>query len=77
MQKSYFGDTGRPVSKIYDADVIEQISFAECMIILVRAKTGYSNDMENADSFVKKAGKYIGMSGNSIEDAYGTIRYLC
>lgn len=65
--RHYFGDIGRPVTKIYDADSIEVCNFVEVMILLLREKTGFNNEHEEIDEFVSECAPYLGVSGNSIE----------
>ena len=62
-----FGDIGRPVNKNYDADAIEGGSFVEVMIMLLRAKTGNSNECEDIDEFVRECAPYLGKRGNCID----------
>ena len=62
----YFGDIGRPLSKIYDADAIESGRFVEVMIILLREKTNMENDRDDIDQFIRRCALYLGMSGNTI-----------
>lgn len=62
----YYGWTDRPFTTIYDADSIEQGSFAECMIILLREKSKYSCENDTIDAFVNECGKYIGQPGSTI-----------
>lgn len=64
--RSFFGDIQRPFDKIYDADVIEQGAFAEVMMLLLRAKTNYSNERPEIDEFISKCGAYVGQSGYTI-----------
>lgn len=64
----YFGWVGRPMTKIFDADAIESGSFAEDMIILLRVKSDYSNELTDIDEFVVKAGPYVGKNGNTIDN---------
>ena len=47
-----YGESGRPVDKIYDADAIEAGNFAEVMLLLLRAKSDYSSDRTDIDAFV-------------------------
>lgn len=61
-----FGDIDRPVDKIYDADCIEQYSFAEVMISILRYKTSHNNDNDTIEDFINKCSKYFGLSGNEI-----------
>lgn len=61
-----FGDVDRPVTKIYDADSIEICNFVEVMILLLREKTGFNNEHEEIDEFVRDCAPYLGVSGNSI-----------
>ena len=62
----HYGDIGRPVYKIYDADAIEVGSFIEVMIILLREKTNRRDECPDIDGFVKLCAPYLGMNGNVI-----------
>ena len=62
----HFGDIGRPMSKIYDADAIETGCFVEVMIILLRERTNMENDRDDIDQFIGRCAPYLGMSGNTI-----------
>lgn len=62
----YFGNIGRPVTKIYDADAIEASYFVEIMIILLRVCTNMENDRDDVDRFIKDCAVYLGKNGNSI-----------
>lgn len=62
----HFGDIGRPITKIYDADAIEVGNFIEVMILLLREKTNMENDHDKIDSFIRTCAPYLGMSGHSI-----------
>lgn len=66
IASGFYQSIGRPVSKIYDADAIEQGYFAEVMIILLRKQTEMDNQNETVDEFVSKCKPYIGMNGNLI-----------
>lgn len=67
IAKEYFGGINRPVNKIYDADCIEQYSFAEVMISILRYKTSNNNDNEAIEDFINKCSEYFGVSGNAID----------
>lgn len=62
-----FGGIGRPVQKIYDADCIEQFSFVEVMIHVLRNMTAFDNENEAIEDFIRKSAKYFGKSGNMID----------
>lgn len=62
----YYGDIGRPVTKIYDADAIEQGNFVEVMIILLREQTGRNNEYKEIEEFVRNCAPYLGVNGNTI-----------
>ena len=66
IASQYYGDIGRPVTKIYDADAIEQGYFVEVMIMLLRDQTGRNNEHEDVDEFVRSCAQYLGVSGNNI-----------
>lgn len=65
--RSYYGWTGRPMTKIFDADAIESGSFVECMTLLLREKTSYNWETEGIDEFLDKCAPYFRKSGNSID----------
>lgn len=67
IARECFGDIGRPVTKIYDADCIEQYSFIEVMIHVLRYKTMFNNEHDNIEKFITKCAKYFGESGNVID----------
>ena len=62
----YYGEIGRPNGKIYEADSIEQGTFVETMILLLREST--HNDCENdeVNAFVRECQPFLGKSGHSI-----------
>ena len=62
----YYGDTGRPLTKIYDADAIESGNFVEVMLILLREATHMINDNTAIDEFVRSCSPYLGMRGSEI-----------
>ena len=66
IASSYYGDFGRPLTKIYDADAIESGSFVEVMIALLRAKTEMDNGCHEIERFISECRKYYGVNGNEI-----------
>lgn len=66
IARECFGGIGRPVDKIYDADCIEQYSFAEVMISILRHRTSHYNDNVTIESFISRCSEYFGVSGNEI-----------
>ena len=77
----HYGDIGRPVYKIYDADAIELGNFAEVMIELLRDKSHRNNEMVDIDGFVKECAPYFGESGHKIpketaQDLFDRFREL-
>lgn len=66
IASDYFGETGRPFTKIYDADAIEQGAFVEVMSHLLRLKTGYSNDCPEIDDFVSRSKTFLSKTGSQI-----------
>ncbi len=65
--QEYFRDSGRPVTKIYDADGIENGRFVEVMILLLREKAQFENSIEEIEEFVESCAPYFGKSGNQID----------
>ena len=66
IARRHYGDVHRPLNKIYDADEIESGNFSEVMIILIRDRTGFSNDYPEIDKFVKECAPFVGMDGSDI-----------
>ena len=65
--RRHFGDLNRPVTKIYDADCIEQGSFIEVMVSILREKTHFENSQVEIDEFVESCTPYFGKDGNQID----------
>ena len=65
--RDVFGDKDRPITKIHDADSIEDGRFAEVMIEVLREKTGRESGREEVDSFIKLCSHFIGKNGYQID----------
>lgn len=66
VAQEFYGDIGRPYSKIYDAAAIESGSFVEVMLQLLREKTQRENNYPNIDAFAEECAPYLGKNGNDI-----------
>ena len=64
--RKLYGYSDRPYGTIFDSDLIEMKTFAECMILAIRKMSGYTCDNEEVNTFVEKCGSYLGMPGNEI-----------
>ena len=62
----HYGDIMRPVNKIYDADSIEQGSFVEVMLLLLREKVGLYNELDDVNEFERDCAPYFNANGNTI-----------
>ena len=56
----------RPMNKIYDADSIEQGSFVEVMIMLLRDEIGLDDGVDELDEFERDCASYFNVNGNMI-----------
>ena len=63
----HFKRNGRPVDTIFDADAIESGTFAEDMILLLRMRYDYRNDMPEIDEFIVDCSRFIGVRGSQID----------
>ena len=62
----YYRELGRPNGKIYEADSIEQGSFVEAMILLLRERTNKDCENEEVNAFVRECQPFLGISSHSI-----------
>ena len=62
----HYGDIMRPMGKIYDADAIEQGSFVEVMIMLLRDEIGLDDGIDELDEFERDCAPCFGANGNTI-----------
>lgn len=62
----HYGDVGRPMKKIYDADAIEGGSFVEVMMMLLRNRSGMNNEDDEIERFAQVCAPYFGKCGNVI-----------
>ena len=62
----HYGDIMRPVNKIYDADSIEQGSFVEVMLLLLRDEIGLDDGIDELDEFERDCAPYLNANGNTI-----------
>lgn len=68
IARDYFKwNQGRPLHKIYDADVIQNDSFIIVMLILLISVTEQANDIEEINEFNQNALKYISLNPNEID----------
>lgn len=67
VARKMHGDYLRPLGKSYDADAIESGTFAECMIQIVREKTGYTTEDNDVNRFIEKCYSYMGVEGSQID----------
>lgn len=67
IARECFSETDIPIDKIYNADCIENYSFIEVMVHVLRHKTMFNNKQDAIEKFIKKCAKYFGKSGNAID----------
>lgn len=70
-----YGYSDRPYGTIFDSDLIEMKTFAECMILAIRKMSDYTSDNEEVNTFVEKCYPYLGVSGNKILPENAQILY--
>lgn len=72
--RSTFGYPDRPAGTIFDADAIEGGTFVEVMMLILRKKTDYTNEISEIYDFAADCGKCYSASSNAISDE--TADYL-